>query len=177
MQAALRRKLNEHIEFAAAGHPGRFDPLDLAKQVLPMLSFPDQSAIVMDALVTAAQGWVKDRIENAKPDQLTFPEFPHVPAIIRVGRRQAIGIENATAKEVDQYFHKLKTSVKAQEQALEQTVEQVREQLIAALAAAKQELAEAAKLRMRIKRAARTNPAITVGQLLQRQIERKKATQ
>jgi hypothetical protein len=107
MNPALKRKLNAHIEFVASSHPARFEAAELAKEILAILSFPEQNAVLIDTLTEAARAWINGRIAHAKPEQLPFPDFPHVPPIIRVGRQHAVAFEHATAKEVESYFRKL----------------------------------------------------------------------
>lgn len=176
MQAALKRILNDHIEFLAASHPASFEALGLTKELRQRLSYPEQEAVLMDALYGATQSWTKARMEKSQPDQMAFADFPHVPSIIKAGRRQAVFVQNATAKDWEAYYQKLKAKVKLQEEALEQTVNNLREQMLEELAAAKLELAEVAKLRQMMRRASRAYPDITTEQVLQRQAAKTAAT-
>lgn len=177
MNAAIRRKLNEHIEFAAGKQPGKLDPQELRAVVREMLDYREQTAILNDALLEAISAWIKKRIDRSRPEQMPLPDFPHVSPLIRVGKH-AVGIENATAKELEVYFQKLKVRVADQEEnlaeRLQQSLDGVRNQMMESLAQAKAELEEITKLRKLVRQADRTYPGITVSQVLQREAEKKK---
>lgn len=181
MHAGIRRKLNGHIEFAASSQSGKFDALELVKQVIGMLDYPEQIAVLNDAVLDAVKAWIKGRIDRARPEQMAFPDFPHVPPLIRVGRKDAVAIEHATAKELEPHYQKLKARVKDLESSLDerlqQSVDDLRQQMVEALENLKAELEEFARLRKIVREADRRHPGITVEQALQRQPERKKATQ
>lgn len=173
MNQAIKRKLHQHIEFAAGNQHGRFDAQDLSKEVLGMLDYLFQTAIVNSVISDAINAWMKTRIARTDPEQLPLPDFP---PMIKVGRRAAVEITKATAKELEPYYQKLKARVSDMQQhlgeRLQASQDSVREQFLEDFAQAKAELAEMAKVRKLIRQAARSYPEITVEEVLQRQAEK-----
>lgn len=168
MQAAIKRKLNEQIEFVAGNYPGVFAAVEIRTQVLLTLDFREQQAILNAAVLDAVERWIKRRIGRGKPEQMVFPDFPHVPPLIRVGRKQAVALAYATDKELEVYFEEVKARFDDMRQhlaeRLRESISGVRRQVQEEFDQMKAEYKEV----LRMLKLARSHPGVPLGELMER---------
>jgi len=171
MRRELRQKLSTRIEFVAGSHQAGFDPEAIAREVLDLLSSAERQDIMMGVLIQAVRNWIGAHKAQVESAQMTFPEFPHVPALIKTGQR-FIALESATIKELDDYFVLLSHRIETRKQSLGAQVKEIaketRAQLRERLSEEQQKLRELRRLRSIVKLYSRWTPDITVGEALAR---------